>query len=137
MNIYFACSLTGGRKDEDIYQGIIAHLADSGHDVPTTFLAQTNVMTKESSIPPTDIFLRDTSWIQDCDCLIAEISTPSHGVGYEIGYALNLDKPVLCLHHNTVRISKMISGNPHHLLTIHTYTTRKEAFNRIDQFLTP
>ena len=44
------------------------------------------------------------AYIKACDALIAEISTPSHGVGYEIGYALNLDKPVLCLHRRGVSI---------------------------------
>ncbi|MBE9525185.1 MAG: nucleoside 2-deoxyribosyltransferase [Chloroflexi bacterium] len=137
MNIYFACSITGGRKDEIIYQSIIVYLVNSGHNVPTAFLAQTNIMMKENNTTPSEIFTRDTSWIHNCDCLIAEISTPSHGVGYEIGYALNLEKPVLCLHHCDTRISKMISGNPHHLLTTNAYATTKEAITRIDQFLTP
>ncbi len=135
MNIYFACSLTGGRDDEKIYQDIIAHLLRLGHQIPTAFLAQTNIREKESNISPSEIYLRDTTWIHNCDSLIAEISTPSHGVGFEIGFALNLNKPVLCLHHGTKLISKMVSGNPNHLLTIYPYTSSNEAFMRINHFL--
>ena len=136
MNIYFACSLTGGRNDESIYQVIITYLINLGYHVPTAFLAKTNILTKERKKSPSDIYTRDTTWIHDCELLIAEISTPSHGVGYEIGYALNLGKPVLCLHHSDSTISKMISGNPHPLLIIQTYDTPNEAITLIEQYFT-
>ncbi len=136
MNIYFACSLTGGRNDESIYQGIITYLINSGHHVPTAFLAKTNILTKERKKSPSAIFTRDTTWIHDCELLIAEISTPSHGVGYEIGYALNFGKPVLCLHHSDSTISKMISGNPHPLLIIQAYDTPNEAITLIEGYFT-
>jgi len=135
MNIYFACSLTGGRDDEKIYQIITDHLIDSGHQVPTAFLAQFNIMANESDSSPVEIYTRDAAWIQACDALIAEVSTPSHGVGYEIGYALNLDKPVLGLYRIDTRISKMISGNPDARLTIQPYATPDDAIALINKFL--
>ncbi len=40
MNIYFACSLTGGRNDESIYQVIITYLINLGYHVPTALYTQ-------------------------------------------------------------------------------------------------
>ena len=68
---------------------------------------------------------------EESDLLVAEVSTPSHGVGYEIGYALDLDKPVLCLYQKGVVVSKMITGNPHPLLTVMDYEDMTHAEDNI------
>jgi len=135
MNIYFALSITGGRQDEAIYQRIVKTLLDDGHAVPTAMLAQSDIGSKERVVDPIEVYQRDTEWICGCDVLIAEISTPSHGVGYEIGHALNLGKPVLCLHRRGVDISKMISGNPHPKLHIKNYATEDELEGILQIFL--
>lgn len=127
MQIYFACSITGGRQDEAIYQIIVDALVADGHTVPTASLAQTEVIALEQIVIPTEIYARDVSWIQGSEMLIAEVSTPSHGVGYEIGYALGLGKRVLCLHREGVRVSKMITGNPDPNLTVKEYQSPGEA----------
>ena len=67
--------------------------------------------------------------------LVAEVSTPSHGVGYEIGYALSLNKPVLCLHKKTIKVSKMITGNPNPLLQVSSYQDEDEAITFLRNFL--
>lgn len=127
MNIYFACSITGGRQDEDVYQLLVNALHDAGHQVPTALLAGAEVMQLEGIVDPADIYARDTAWIRGCDLLLAEVSTPSHGVGFEIGYALSLNKPVLCLHRSNRKVSKMILGNPHPCLRVCAYHTPQEA----------
>ena len=121
MKIYFACSISGGRKDEKAYQYMVQVLIGMGIDVPTAHIAETGIEEVDALEEPRDIFNRDVNWIQESDLLIAEVSTPSHGVGYEIGYALDLDKPVLSLYQKGVVVSKMISGNPHPLLTVMEY----------------
>ena len=40
MNIYFACSITGGRDFEYVYQMIVKALTGDGHEVPTAHLAK-------------------------------------------------------------------------------------------------
>ena len=127
MNIYFACAITGGRRDERHYQAIVHSLIKSGHHVPTADLADSNVVDLEQVIDPGEVYRRDTGWIRDCDALIAEISTPSHGVGYEIGYALNLGKPVICLHRADAIVSKMILGNQDNNLFTSSYKTIDDA----------
>jgi len=135
MNIYFACSITGGREFESAYQEIVAALAADGHEIPTSHLAQSEVLENERSLMPRDVYERDVNWIKNCDALIAEVSVPSHGVGYEIGFALNIGKPVLCLHQKDKRVSKMITGNSDPTLTINTYSDTQEAISQARVFL--
>ena len=98
MNVYFACSIIGGREFESVYREIVDALTADGHEVPTSHLAQSEVVEKERVLSPTDVYSRDVQWIQACDVLVAEVSVPSHGVGYEIGFALQAGKSVLCLY---------------------------------------
>jgi nucleoside 2-deoxyribosyltransferase len=136
MNIYFACSITGGREFESVYQAITKALAEDNHEVPTAHLAETGVMALEGGIDPLQVYSRDTNWIRESDLLIAEVSIPSHGVGYEIGFALGLGKPVLALFEEGRKISKMISGNPDPNLSVYGYKSSEEAIVLIRNFLT-
>jgi len=135
MNIYFACSITGGREFEHIYQTIVQTLLDDGHVVPTSFLASSEVMGLEKIVTPLDVFTRDIDWITRADSLIAEVSTPSHGVGYEIAYALSLGKPVLCCYQEGRTVSKMITGNSNPGIRVRTYQTPGQAVSVVRAFL--
>ena len=127
MNIYFACSITGGRELESTYQQIVAALTTDGHEIPTSHLAQSEVMEQERALTPQHVYERDVNWIKNCDVMIAEVSVPSHGVGYEIAFALNIGKPVLCIYEQERRVSKMITGNPDPLLLVKSYANLEEA----------
>ena len=135
MNIYFACSITGGREFESTYQEIVATLISDGHEIPTSHLAQAEAMENERVLAPREVYERDVNWIKDCDVLIAEVSVPSHGVGYEIAFALGIGKRVLCLHQKDRRVSKMISGNSTPLLKVIPYSTLNEAILQARIFL--
>ncbi|HUI87174.1 MAG TPA: nucleoside 2-deoxyribosyltransferase [Anaerolineales bacterium] len=135
MNIYFACSITGGREFERIYQALTAALLRDGHDVPTAQLAESNVLSLEAVVEPHEVYERDVHWIRRASALIAEVSVPSHGVGYEIGFALNAGKPVLCLFQHGRKISKMISGNPHPQLQVKAYQDSAHAIELMREFL--
>jgi len=135
MNIYFACSITGGRDFESVYQIITQALAEDCHEVPTAHLAESGVTALEAVIDPMDVYRRDVSWIRASDALIAEVSAPSHGVGYEIGFALGLGKPVLALYEEGQKVSKMISGNPDPNLSVKTYKDPEHAVQLVREFL--
>jgi 2'-deoxynucleoside 5'-phosphate N-hydrolase len=136
MNIYFACSITGGREFEPIYRAITAALLADGHEVPTAHLAEASVKLLEGKVTPGEIYERDTAWIRACEVLVAEVSTPSHGVGYEVAYALSLNKPVLCVYREGQPISKMLSGNSHPAISVKSYRDAEEAVELIRGFLT-
>ena len=135
MNIYFACSITGGRDFQSVYQELTNTLLSDGHEVPTAHLAGSNVMSLERVIEPREVYERDVTWIRACDALIAEVSVPSHGVGYEIGFALEQGKPVLCLARAGRTVSKMITGNSHPALAVRFYQDAAEGIAFMREFL--
>ena len=111
MKIYFSCSITGGRDDQQIYARIVEYLQNARHEVLTAHLAFPEVMKEEAVIDPFEVYRRDMAWVHESDALIAEVTTPSHGVGYEIAEAINLGKPVFCCHLEGRKVSKILSGN--------------------------
>jgi 2'-deoxynucleoside 5'-phosphate N-hydrolase len=135
MNIYFACSITGGREFESVYQKIVEALGQDGHQVPTAHLAESGIGAAEAVLDPQTVYTRDVDWIHASDALIAEVSVPSHGVGYEIGFALGIGKPVLALYQQGRKVSKMISGNPDARLQVKAYQAPAEAIRLIREFL--
>ncbi|MEX2161203.1 MAG: nucleoside 2-deoxyribosyltransferase [Anaerolineales bacterium] len=135
MKIYFACSIVGGRQDEAIYQQLVAALLADGHEVPTAINAGPGWQTLEGSPDPGEVYRRDTGWIDESQAVIAEVSTPSHGVGYEISYALDRGKPVLCLYRRGARVSKMITGNTMPGLQVSDYGDVDEGIAIMRSFL--
>ena len=132
MKIYFSGSISGGREHAAIYQHVVAHLQALGHAVLSAHVADPDVVDREKDTSPRIVFERDVAWVQQCEAMIAEVSTPSLGVGYEYGLAVQLGKPVLCVYRAGLRLSKMITGNPAPNLKVAVYTTEAEL-DRITQ----
>ena len=135
MNIYFACSITGGRTYQSVYQAITRALLADGHEIPTAHLAEAGVVDEERIIESSVVYARDVAWIRAAQVLIAEVSVPSHGVGYEVAFALGLGKPVLCLYEQGRSVSKMITGNPDSNLKVAPYQGKVEAVQRAREFI--
>lgn len=120
MKIYFAAAIRGGRALQATYQAIVASLREAGHTVLSENVAYVTLADDEWTDEA--IYAQDTAWLDECDAVVAEVTTPSLGVGYEIAYALHhAGRPVLCLCQRTVHLSAMIAGNTHPLLTVLTY----------------
>jgi hypothetical protein len=69
------------------------------------------------------------------DALIAEVTVPSTGVGYEICRALVQGIPVLCLYSPDAAVSAMILGNPDHLLEARAYPNKTLLKKIITEFI--
>ena len=112
MKIYFAGSIRGGREDAALYLKIIDYLKTYG-EVLTEHVGDPN-LTDLGDDGPTDKFIhdRDLEWLQSADVLVAEVTSVSMGVGYEIGRAVESGKKVLCLFRpeSGKNLSAMISG---------------------------
>ena len=67
---------------------------------------------KDRLLSDREIHDRDLQWIIESDILVAEVTIPSLGVGYEIGRATEMGKPVLCLLNTNANhtLSAMIAG---------------------------
>lgn len=135
MNIYFSCSITGGRQDQAAYKSIVSALKADGHEVPTAVLADQNILEIEAVTSAEEVYNRDIAWLDACDAVVAEVSTPSHGVGYEIAYALDHGKPVICGYLAGNRVSKMLTGNTHPKMKIVNYETVQGLITDITNFL--
>ena len=114
MKIYFAASIRGGRKDQNKYNELIGFLS-SKVEVLTEHVGDSSLgQTGEQDFTDKEIYQRDLKWLESADAVIAEVTNPSLGVGYELGIAEKLGKPVLCLHkdsNDNTKLSAMVSGN--------------------------
>nr|XP_031544205.1 2'-deoxynucleoside 5'-phosphate N-hydrolase 1 [Vicugna pacos] len=64
------------------------------HGALTHFLSTTG---EEAAGSDRLIHERDLAWLQQADVVVAEVTQPSLGVGYELGRAVALSKRILCL----------------------------------------
>lgn len=134
MKIYFAASMHGGFDDEEWYFQIVAFLKSQGGTVLTENLVGSpspQLGEKKKSVL---VYERDTEWLKGADMLVAEVSIPSLEVGYEIGLAESLGKPILCLFrkrdHNV--LSPIIAGNSK--LVVRQYASRLDIEKYIKYF---
>jgi len=135
MNIYFAGSICGGRDDSDLYRRIIDHLTRYGQ-VLTEHIGDPSVSEEgEHHLDDGFIYDRDLELLHTADVIIAEVSIPSLGVGYEIATAVQWYKQILCLYRpeGHKRLSAMIAGCPD--LTIVEYGSFEGAADAIDSFM--
>jgi 2'-deoxynucleoside 5'-phosphate N-hydrolase len=135
MDLYFSCSLTGGRGDQPVYAALVSALQAWGHTVLTAHLAQADILAEEASLDARSVYVRDMAWLDAAEAVVAEVSTPSHGVGYEIAYALLQGTPVLCLYRAGAKVSKILVGNRHPGCTMRAYADEAEAVRAAREFL--
>jgi len=133
MKIYFAGSIRGGEPDREWFQQLIQHVKQYAQ-----------VMTEHSfdysyddEIKKDDVWIytTDMGWLRESDALIAEVTAPSLGVGYEIAKAEEWGLPVLMLYRDSPNRapSAMLNGNKK--LPLITYNEKKEAIDAINTFI--
>ena len=135
MKIYFAASIRGGRGDSELYRELIEKLGRFGQ-VLTEHVGDPSLTDSgEKASQNEDIFHRDMSWLQEADAVVAEVTTPSLGVGYEIGWAELSGKPIICLyrHQHDRQLSAMIAGNPQ--LQVKVYEKVEDAVELVADFM--
>lgn len=132
--IYFAGSIRGGRADADIYKRIIRHI-QRRHIVLTEHVGDLSLSKlEEHENRDSAIYDQDTAWLRESDLVIAECTTPSLGVGYELAYAEAHGKPVHIFYDATrTQLSAMLTGNRY--FHIHPYRTEEEIFQATDEIL--
>ena len=123
--VYFAGSIRGGRTDANLYRRMIEYIQKTDI-VLTEHVGNPAVISSERGQTDCQIYDQDTSWLRESDILIAECTTPSLGVGYELAYAEKYGIPCHILYNSKrTSLSAMLSGDPY--FTIHPYTTEEEV----------
>ena len=140
--VYFAGSIRGGRADAALYKRIISYIQQH-HTVLTEHVGDLSLSQKEGSTPKNfhagesvdqAIYLQDTGWLKESDIVIAECTTPSLGVGYELAFAEKLNKPVHIFYNKErTRLSAMLTGNT--FFHIHPYSKEEEIYPILDSLL--
>jgi len=135
MKVYFAGSIRGGEPDRDWFHRLIRHV--SGHGKVLTEHSFGYSYEEEIGFDDTWIYERDMDWLREADALVAEVSAPSLGVGYEIAKAEEWGKPILLLYREepSRKPSAMLNGNKN--LELVVFTEEEEALNAVDRFLSP
>jgi len=135
MKIYFAGSIRGGREDAALYQEIIDYLKNFGK-VLTEHIGDPK-LSHLGNDGESDAFIhnRDMEWLISSDIIVAEVTTVSMGVGYEIGRAVEMGKNVLCLFRpaKNKNLSAMIAGCPG--VSLVEYAKPGDAKKAISAFL--
>lgn len=134
MKIYFAGSIRGGRTDAELYQRMIAYIQRQ-HTVLTEHVGDLSKSKTEGLVNRDKaIYEQDTAWLRESDLVIAECTTPSLGVGYELAYAEKYQKPVHVFYDKSrTKISAMLSGNSY--FKLHPYRNEEELYRILDEVL--
>lgn len=113
MKIYFAGSIRGGRQDADLYRNIITELQKYGEVLTEHVGSKTLTPQGEEEKTEDYIYRRDIEWLTSADIVIAEVTQPSLGVGYELAFAEKKNIRVVCLFRTTSEnhLSAMVRGN--------------------------
>ena len=130
MKIYFAFSIRGAKRDENLIKELYEFLTKKGYIVTTEF----NIIPKysENIFSDRDIFERDIKALESSDILIADVSSPSLGVGYEIAYAICKNIKVIAFVKEGVNLSAMINGNPE--ISLIRYNNLDDLKNKLNKF---
>jgi len=133
MKIYFAGAIRGGREDQVLYLKIVELLQNYG-EVLTEHIGDVNLTASGEELDDEAISDRDLAWLKEADRLVAEVTTPSLGVGFEIGKATEWQKPVLCLYRpaNNRKLSALIAGS--NSIDVCEYQTVSELKVIFDEF---
>jgi len=100
--IYLAHSVTNGGQNLQKIHTLISWLKDE------KFV----VIQPTSNLVPNSLAADSLQSIEKSDCVIADITTYSHGVGFELGYAYALKKSivVICDVYAKNKVSKFLLG---------------------------
>ena len=131
--VYFCGSIRAGRERQPIYEAMAKHLSENYGPVLTQHVAD-KVQKCDVAATEKEIHDRDIAWLKECTSVVAECTLPSLGVGYELAFAVWLDKPTLILFcpSEGKRLSAMIAGQEK--FTVCEYNTLEEGIAAIDAF---
>jgi nucleoside 2-deoxyribosyltransferase len=135
MKIYFAGSIRAGRQDKELY-GMIVDLLRCYGQVLTEHVGDLTLSDVGDDGPSDSyIYERDMAWLREADILVAEVTVPSLGVGYEIAMAEKEGKAVLCLYRPQPdrKLSAMLAGDSY--IVLKEYQTMTEVEEVLKEFM--
>jgi hypothetical protein len=134
LDIYFGGSISGGREYVNRYQEFCEHLQQYGN-ILTEHVADPSLDSTGEDLSKKEVYERDMRLMDNADLLIADVSTPSLGVGYEVRYAEEKEIPIMVLYHEGSEhsLSGLIKGNSD--IIVLRYYEPTQIFDEIDGFV--
>ena len=126
MNIFFTGSIRGGRAHQPKYALIVKALERHGTVYSQHVQDEALSQYGETGLSGREILERERGALGKCDIVVAEVTTPSLGVGYLIACATSLRKKVIALYFggDALKLSAIIKGDPG--VELHTYKTDED-----------
>lgn len=114
------------KQDSADYKKRIAHLITQLKQNRHTILNGVSI----DSLSDRELFMKQKSNIDNADCIIADVTSPTMDMGGQIVYGLTKDIPVLALIYkeNKDELTPMLSGNPSENLFIEHYDEKNLKF---------
>jgi hypothetical protein len=134
MIIYCAGPIRGNTTYNENYSEIVRIVESMGH---TALSEKSSKFSSTILLSDKQVYTRDIKWIDGSKIMIAEVSGPSLGVGFEISYALFVKKmPVLAVYDEQAgQISSMISGCANPQLQVKKYLNVDDLTSMIKNFI--
>ena len=132
MRVYLAAPMLGVRDALPTVRAIAAKLAEEKHEILTPHVIE-DTSDVDRGLRPEDIYERDVRLLEASDVVVAEISYPSLGVGFEIAYALLRGKKVvaLCEEERLEKTSALIRGIKQPNFKLIVYRNSEEATRKL------
>ena len=134
MKIYISGSIYGGTEKIETYQKLIPALEKYG-EVLDKQIADPNTIANEAFQSDEDIYLDLEKKLMSADLIFAEVTIPSLGVGFELGFADKLGKKIIAIYDEiyTPKVSTMIRGNKR--IKLLPYKDISEIINTLDSLI--
>lgn len=134
MRIYVSGSIYGGTEKIDTYRIMIDELEKYG-EVLDKQIADPNTISNEAYQRDEDIYNDLEEKLISADVVFAEVSVPSLGVGYELGFADRLGKKIIAIYDEnyTKKVSTMIRGNKR--IKLIAYKDIREILSNLEYLL--
>jgi hypothetical protein len=134
MIIYCAGPIRGNSTYHENYSEIVRIVESLGH---TALSERSSKFSSTILLSDKQVYTRDIKWIDGSKIMIAEVSGPSLGVGFEISYALFVKKmPVLAVYDEQAgQISSMILGCNNPQLQVKKYLNVDDLSDMIKNFI--
>ncbi len=137
MKVYFCGGMHGDRSKLGVYKHIIHRLQKMGHEVLTTHIIDEKKIKIDMKADPKVVFERDMRWLDECEVVVAEVSGPSFGVGFEVAAALYKEKKKVFMLYDrklTAKVSSLASGCTDKNCEVIAYSGMKDVDKFLDGF---
>lgn len=133
MNIFFTGAVRGGRAHQPEYAAIVSLLQKQGTAFSSHVSDDALSPFGETHLSGSEILERELRALAKSDIVVAEITTPSLGVGYLIRAATTQGKRVIALYKGSdvLRLSAIIKGDEK--INLYTYHDTKDLADIFQQ----